>query len=496
MLFGIFAKFSDIRHIMNKIKQLFSRDDLRFWLPFVVAVKLILFTYFAFEFYHYRDPKAMVNGLAATTGDTPGYYNPAQAVADGLGYNSSCRMPAFVPIYSPLSMMLGEQNAKSAMVFIQLVFSILSVIALGRWAQRIIQRPYIFQWTVVLYALSSFVSIWDHYLMSDSFSTSFFIFSLYFLERYFTKRNISLLLLSGALLAWCVFFRQIFLVIYPAIAFILFIKEEKRILPFVKSGLVFILPLVISLFSWAQYNKAKRGEFIVLVSPLEECFGTYSKEYQAVAGYLIDMGYGEPFWEDGSLPQWMLRNKKNTPMPPIPDRHFTSVCNADSLEKLKNDYQLYLALPAAERDSIGELILSKAQLYKEVYKKEKWFNYYVLNRLRHVRVFLLPLQVDNLPGPSYPEMNPIEKAVKLFYLTFFTLITVAGFIAMLLLMKKNIALLAWFTPALSIFIALTVVLGYVEQRYIVPLYPMFLVATAAMFASLFRGRNSDDGITQ
>lgn len=445
-----------------------------------------MFSYFAFEFYHHRDASAMINGIAATTGDSPGYYNPAEAVAKGLGYNSTCRMPAFVPLYSPMSWILGEVNAKISMVFLQLIFSILSVIALGRWAQLLIQKPFVFQWTVVLYSLSSFVSIWDHYLMSDSFSTSFFIFSLYFLQKYFTDRKLWQLLLAGVLLAWCVFFRQIFLVVYPAFAIILFLMEERKWMRFIRTGVLFIAPLLIAILSWSAYTRARTGAAVILVSPLEECFNTYTKEYQALTGLLIDMGYGEPFWEDGSVPQWMLRSKKELPMPPIPERHFTSICSVDSLKALREDYRLFNSLSPQERDSIGQVILNKAERFSQAYKEENKINYYLLNRLRHVRVFLLPLKVDNLPGPAYAEMNALEKLVKLFYLGLFTLVTVIGSVAMVVMMRRNRIVAVWFAPAAFIFIALTLVLGYVEQRYMVPLYPMFLVCFAVALSSAFR----------
>jgi hypothetical protein len=53
-------------------------------------------------------------------------------------------------------------------------------------------------------------------------------------------------------------------------------------------------------------------------------------------------------------------------------------------------------------------------------------------------------------------------------------------------MRRNRIIAAWFAPAAFILIALTLVLGYVEQRYMVPLYPMFLVCFAVALSSVFR----------
>lgn len=470
-----------------------SDDRTRTWLPVVFVIKAVLFAYFGGQFYGHWEPALLTKGIAVSTGDSPGYYNPAEHFVQGEGYDSACRMPALVPLYAPFSFLLGADNAKVAMVVLQFLLSVISVIALGRWAQFLWKKPYVFQGVVLLYSISSFVSIWDHYLMSDSFSTSFFIFSLYFLSRHFEKESYRFVFLSGLFLAWAVFFRQVFLIAYPAVALLLFFGEKKNFTAFFKSGLAFIFPLTLAVGMWSQYTKVKTGERIWLVAPLENCFATYTGEYQALAGFMIDMGYGEPFWTEGSLPQWMLRSRENMPMPPVPERHFTSVCNADSLVLLREQYRMFIRSSGAQQDSIGQIIQSRVKLYREVYKSEHPLNFYFLNRLRHAKIFLLPMRVDNLPGPSYPEMNPLEKAVKIFYIFLFGVVVIFGVIAMILQMRKSVRIALWYLIPFSIFIALALVLGYVEQRYFVPVYPLMVVTSVAAIVGFIEKQNPGNG---
>lgn len=463
---------------MSIIKTWLNDFSWKRWLPLIVVIKLVVFLYFAFQL-KATSPDVLVGGWAATTGDTPGYYDPAQHLAEGKGYDSACRMPGLIPMYVPMAMLFGEEGAKISMIFLQFLLSAISIYLLGKWAYFIFKKKWVFIITVLLFAISSFTSIWDHYLMSDSYSTSFFIFSIYFLQRYQISQKNKSLLWAGLFLAWAVFFRQIFIVAFPIIFIILIIWNWKKWSLMLASLIVFIFPLVLSLGLWIGYNRQQFNREVVFTTPIEECFSTYSVEYQMMTKFLIDMGYGEPFWTDGSVVQWMIRSKENQKMPNIPDRHFTTQCNADSLMLLRENFRVYLKSESPVKDSAAVTLRERITRYSNAYHTEKKFNYYVLNRLRHAQQLLVPLRIDNLPGPAFHEMNFVEKIIKIFYLVLFTVVVIVGMLVMVgLFFTKNNSERWWWMLPLGLVFALTMILGFVEQRYLVPVYPFMIVAVA------------------
>lgn len=478
---------------MTKIIHWIKSASPRQWIWIIASIKLVLFTYYAVQFHNYWDSDMLVGDVGVTTGDSTGYYSPAKSFATGEGYNSVCRMPGVVPIYALFAVFLDHYSALVSVVFVQLLLSIFSVYLLGSFASSVFKSKYIFQLVTLLYAMSTFVSIFDHMLMSDSLSNSFFIFSIFYLNTSFEKYSWKRLLISGFFLAWAVFLRQIFLVVYPAIAFLLVIHYRNLWRQWFFGGLIFIAPLVISIGLWSQYTLKIAGKRIYLTAPIEDCFSTYTLQYQELSGLLIDMGYGEPFWTEGSLPQWMIRSKTNAKAPSISTRHFNSAFNADSLNILRNQYHAFLNSEGLTREELGKSFLDKVMFYRKTYRNENKWDYYVLNRLRHVQVFLFPMRLDNLPGPAFSQMNIFQKAIKLFYSLFFFIVAPLGLISLFwIFIKRPMREGSWSTIPLLLFATLAVVLGFVEQRYFVPIYPFCIIGVSVLISHILTRRFRTD----
>jgi len=471
---------------MKRLQQI-STISLKQWIASVVIFKVLMFVYFAFQYYYYWESERIVNGIAIETGDTFGYYRPATDLANGLKYENLCRMPGVVPLYTPVAALVGEQNAKVWMVFCQLILSIISIFILAQWAQDIFKGKFIFELILILYTLSSFTSVFDHLMMADSLSISFFIFFLYFLNKGIGLEKWKFFLFAGAFLAWSVFLRQIMLVVYPIAGLLMlhhFKAELKKMLLF--GGLI-VAPLVIAIGLWSQHTLGVSGRRIFLAIPVEECYSTYTKEYQAAAGLLIDMGYGEPFWTEGSLPQWFFRSDSTAKIPQIPNRHFDDLFSKKDLIELRNEYRAFARLSSKQRSEAGDHLRNEIEKTRTEYKHNHKLDYYVLNKLRHARIFLMPLKLENIPGPSFQDMSMFQKSVKLFYLLFFSIIAPLGLLVLTyLLFKLTWSQRIWIMFPLSIFITLTFVLGFVEQRYFAPIYPFCIVGLSVVVSNLLK----------
>lgn len=457
-------------------------------LGFIFVVKLFIFIFFNAEFHSHWDPKMLSGDLAVATGDTRSYYAASENFAEHGVYNNNCRMPGVLPIYAPLHWMFGPEMAKDAVVILQFIVGIIAVLVLGKLAWKWTKSKVVFLFTIMLYSLSSFVSIWDHFLMADSFSTSFFIFSVYYLWKGLKNYNWYFVLLSGMFLAWAVFFRQIFLVVYPVVAILILLENYRTWKTMIINGALFIAPLLVSIGLWVNHQSNHLSQAYFLVSPVSDCYATYTDEYQSLSLFMIHMGYGEPFWEKGSVVRWMMVYNENDEVPPIPERHFNNEMNLDSLKALRLEYHIYQNTENGPiKNVIGKDLIARVNRYENAYKQNNKWGYYIFNRLRLFRLFVLPMQVDNLPLPALHKMNILEKGAKIFYLLLFSLVALVGLLVVIqdLFFTKSSYRWWWCIP-LSILLTLSLILGFVEQRYFVPIYPFLLIGLAIFVARFFR----------
>lgn len=455
------------------------------WWCIVFAVKAVLFLYYADQFRKYSLAELVKNQWAIATNDTSGYYSPLENAAQGEGYDTMCRMPALYPIYVPVSKMAGPDTAYLVVVFFQWFCSAVSCILLALLATSWFRSERIFAPVVLLYAGSSFVSIWDHYLMSDSLCVSLFIAAIYTLSRFISTGRYSLLLLAGALAVWTVFFRQIMVITLPLYAFMLWWSASVHWRSAVKASIVFYIPVALALGAWTTRNYIQYNRVVFLVVPLHECYESYSLQSTGINEFVIRMGGDYMFWSKGSLAEWFHGNGAPSSIIPEAPTLFTSQANADSLVRLRSDFiRFKTASVQAEKDSAGSTVLEKLDRYTKAYAREKPWRYYVLNHLKQLRRFVLPTRLDNLPGPAAASMSVLQFALKAGYFALLLFVTVFGLIGAGLAVIKDKAYLAMVSWPLSFVIVLGFVFGYSEQRYLAPAYPFLLLFALFTLAHL------------
>lgn len=455
----------------------FSKTEIRRWAMVALFMKLVLFGWFAVNIYYYWESGKVHHVIAGIQGDTKTYYIPAEDFVQGNGYTSICRMPGILPLYAPVSYLFGPPAAKVFMIVIQFVCSVISVVLLGWIASVLFKSKRAMGYTVILYGISTFVSIWDHFLMSDSLSISFLIFSVYFIIRYLQTSKLRALIVSGLFITWSVFLRQIDVVAIPVLGLILLAYQWKQPIKIIRSVFVFAIPFVVCIGSWTYYNYQKTSRIIPLIAPFDECFKITSEQLNAIGDLVRAWGENSVHWTEGGSAQWLLTNDFKGSSPPVSPSVFTSRYNLDSLTQLKADFAAFQKLENhLQKDSLGSEILKKAKAYKSSYVAEYPLNYYFLNRLQLIRRFALPGYIDNVPGPPYPQMNILHKAVKGGSLLLLMLISILGFAgSLMVIIKRDFALILWLGIPWSVLFVLACVLGYIEQRYFAPIYPFFLI---------------------
>jgi hypothetical protein len=448
------------------------------WWAVVILLKATLFLWYAEQFRLYYQPDMVVAGWAIETNDTYGYYEPLQDAAEGRGYSTACRMPALLPVYVPAAYWFSPEVAKLTIVFIQWAMSVVSCILLALMATSWFRTERIFGVVAVVYAGSSFVSIWDHYLMSDSLSVSLFILSCYLLMHYLYEGKNSRLILSALFLVWSLFFRQIMIIVLPVYAGILLLDRSQPLLSRWRSAAIFCIPFVVFIGVWGSWNHQRSGKWTWLVTPLHQCYETYSLPSIGMSEMIIDMGQDYLSWSEGSLSQWMFAGDYRGERIPYLEQVQTTQLTADSLILLRNEFAQYRTLSKGDplKEELEQSLLEKQNRFVLYYKTEHSFDYYIINHFRHLRRFLWSNRLDNLPGPAASEMNIVQFALKAgFYILLLTLSTLGTAGLILVLFAPRHRLFAWAFFAGAFLFTLGFWFGYSEQRYLAPVYPFLII---------------------
>jgi len=460
-------------------------------LLFLAVIKLLMFTFFAVQFAQNTPPQWITSGIAISNGDTSGYYGPVESFVEGEGYNSMCRMPGLLPVYAPLYALLGKDNARAAIIILQLLIHILAAWFLARLAAWLTQSDWGYYLMLALYGLSTFVSVRDHQLLTDSFATSLLIICVFTFFRGLERQSARYLLFAGVLLAWAVFFRPVSLVFYLPFGLLILGTSGYSVVRTVKPALIFGIPLILSIGVWTTVNYARSGRIIPLQAPFTECFGYLSEEHLAIRKLIISMGEDYMPWSEGSAAQWFFRRMEGEPdFHPFDPEDFTQTYNLDSLKKLR---KAYLALDTvtdkASRDTAAALVARTALRYDAALRAERPAHVYVWNRLDLLRNYVLPRRLDDLPFPAYESMSWYHKLIKAGSFVLLIFVNIFGLLSWLWLFFRNPgpAVLIGLIPVL-ILIVLGPVLGYVEQRYLVPAYPILMLMIVTGSVSFLRMR--------
>ena len=454
-----------------------SNKEERKFIFALIVFKCLIFSYLVFQYANYWE-SGTVEGLAVHAGDTSGYFNPAESLAQGAGYSSICRRPAFVPIYSAVSAVFNPYIAFQFVILLQCVFGILSVIWVARIAAHLGQNKRAYYIAGIIYASSLLIAVWDSMLLSDSLGNSFLILAFYLAIRFKNELTWKLVFWSSLFLTWSIFFRQIHVLFIPVLYFLLLKRTQ-----FLKSSILFGIPLLLAFGSWTAYNYSKTNRFIPLVDSFSSCYGYMPEELIAIRDLVIAWGEDCQPWVPNSASNYLIA-KDGCTISPLVERHYTTAYGAQEVKRLKEDYhRFYYELEGTSKDSLGNEIVSRARKYKSAYMYEHPSDYYVLNRFRLMKQFLFPARIDNIPGPAFAQMNVIQKGVKVGSYALLLLVNALALVLFIPVVLKDLKNRWWLITGWLLFFVLGGVLGFIEQRYLVSCYFFFTIIVAVGISS-------------
>lgn len=477
--------FSRILALVNRLP---DPKNWKQWLPLIALLRLPLFLYKGWCFFEYEfHPQA---GWMVQAADSRTFYEPLISWMQGNGYGLPCRLPGLGFPFVPLAWLFGSELARNLVIILQFTATSISCYLLALIAIKVFGKRSIFLLVVLLYALFPLIASFDWKGSADSFHVSILIGIVWMLisEKFRTQRGVFLI---GAILAWGIFVKEIFVLLTPLFALYIFLKTRKNqnLQTSIKRVFILGLPSVLALAAWTGRNYSLYNKFIPLRAPVDWCYSSINPEVQAC--WKLVAAWGEDIGRFGPYSDWFRSEKYGDKDFPYRKDFMTSEYNLDSLSLLKDEVLGSLKTRQNITVESKSATVIKAQQYLESFKKEHPFQYYLGGRLSLLRKLWFPLRLDGLPFPAFSEMNVFQKLMKgsgvLLWLLSSISLLLAPFVFFKSIVRRNYDVLLLLAIPLAVAFSLSFIVGFVEQRYYLTALPFALVWFVAVLDNLISG---------
>ncbi|MDD3877886.1 MAG: hypothetical protein PHT69_14790 [Bacteroidales bacterium] len=491
------------------LKKIYHRlpqpDNWKFWVLIAFIVKSLFVIYFFSFVYSYDDNFSGFNwegSIAKAGGDAPSYFEPIENLINNGQYLDDYRMPGYGWIYYLLRWVFSKTISFNIIIIIQLIFSAISVYLLGKIAHIVFEIKKSFYITYFLYLTSTYVSIFDYVLMTESLTVSTIIISLYLFFCHIRSKSFIHLFFSGLFITWAIFLR-------PIVAPILLLYLIFLIYFFVKEGLlkklsvifIFLCSFIIIDGFWIARNYRIYQKLI----PLQK-----DRDFKSVVnGYGIHMrdfirsfGGNAEFWLPNSeslyfTPEsdyFIKAYEEDTLLSLIPHYIYTKDFNIDSLNRIREQIvKIYDPKTKASevKDTENEIIV-KFDNYQNSIKKEKPFLYYVFSRLISLkRIFINTDYNFGFIGYYFsPKHSVLFTIFSKFYIFFYYIVMIFGIIGFFMLITnknsyKNKKILLFIFLFFYFNTCYSLIFKENQSRYLTTAYPFLILSCQYFFFKLY-----------
>lgn len=427
--------------------------------------------------------------------DTHAYLNPIDHYFDKGSYEPHYRMPGYGFWYGLLLIVFPKVWALNFLILFQAICSGIGVYFLSILGGRITGSKKVFLISFVFLLGTTYTNWYDHYLMSESLTASFLIFSVYFFVQSWENPSVWNLIFSGLVFANLVFLRPVFLPIFGLFIFLVFWKFHYSIPKILRTCILFITPFLILDGIWI-YSGYKKFTKII---PLQESFlgPTQSNVfYEPAFRFIQSWGGNYLWWDPGAEIRYFGVGTDSLEYfdkdeIQFPEKIFTSRYNFDSLsvasERLKDLKVEKKLLSNTEFNRKSAIVYDSFSRFSESIQVEKPTLFHIESRISLIRQFFFTTKIRNpFYGLEFPFRDQFIRLKSFTYL--FTLIL--GYLSSIILLafakEKPIYLLLsgiiWYTLLIH-----PILLRVIENRYLMPSYSFI---TLVIVLSAFELKNS------
>ncbi|MGZ3884875.1 MAG: hypothetical protein ACXVDK_07160 [Bacteroidia bacterium] len=422
--------------------------------------------------------------LALVDGDALEYIAGAENIRINGLYYPDIRMPGYPVLLSALLSVFQLTYALDLLVLLQLAISAISVVVLANTAFLITRSRLVFTGVFCVYLFSTYISVYDKFILTESLSISFIIFSVYYFVRGFSFQNMRSLIFCGGFAALAVFLRPALFILLLSYAFFLLIQllmNKAEFRRFMLYGCYIVLPFLILDAVWIKRNFEWHHKFIPLMS-----FDLYDKQasdsyYREEVRFVEAWGGDIVHWEPKAEIRWFGCGRRFAADPAIrlPDYIYTSVYNADSLLHLRHEMRRF---DQDHDPALKKTICDQLQRYTVAFMTEKKFTYLFIPFRYVYKLVLNSGGTFNLFSRSFSQLGIADKLLKIAMILLYESIAIAGcLLACVWLFRFRshpfLGLLSCFIVADLVLIAF----GFrmCEYRYFAPNYPFCILLIIA-----------------
>jgi hypothetical protein len=495
---------------MNSVikRQLLNTDNFIFWvgLAFLLRLPIYAFLYFSLDISIYLASRGV---FAIEGGDTFSYFTPIENLLTKNIYANDIdniqtyagRMPGYGTLYYLFRLLFEQKGSINLIITFQILFSIISVFFLSKIAEHITNNKFVFYCTFLLAAVSTYSSIFDFYLLTESFTTSLLIMSVYFLFKYISSGKLMQLWVVGLLICWALFLKPYFLPVL--VLFSLYLLVELIIVkkwPLLKASIhcsIIWIPFIVIDTIWVIRNYQYFHKVVPLQINMQAGY-TYTQADIQLRQFVTAWGGDIISWNPKAEIRWFdafagrinQRDKGITSFDDtvvLPDYIYTKDFNIDSLRKLRQGIVIAndLAYQLNDKDKISLDVEHTLSIYTHSFQSQKPVTYHILVPLILLKKYLLHSGTYNLINKSYNQLNLFMKSIKIIYSLFYLVIVILGTYGVFTgLFSKNTKCLLVICISGYFTLLFPFVLRSIEYRYWVSAYPLYLILATIAFSSL------------
>jgi|GEM_PF-812588 len=419
-------------------------------------------------------------GIMFYGNDAHSYLDTIENLIDCGVYGFDCsgptafRMPGMLVFYGPLYLLFGK--FWGLQLFVLLNFA---VFAFGSYClYRLIKSRYGAQWgvlTVILLSLYLRLLTFGYVGMVELLASGLMMILIYLLAVN-DKIKTAHLLWSSAIVAELILLKPVLIVMTPVLAAYVFFRSRRSsyTTAFKHAALLASIPVCVML-TWNVRNYITFKQTTLLTTTLnmqggDHAFRTWCRvtgqEYQAFNG------------EDARAWFVLPSNSKYTDQfassNPFPAYVFTSYYNLDSLKSLRSDWHRAQLEPdtilAAKLDKNVE---TRFLTYTSSFQEENTFHFIVTARLIHLKNMLF-IRDSFAPFAGAEWYWSIMKAY--YFLSYYAIIALFFLFVFSVLLRrvKLDSTLALAFAVCIVYILAHITLGRIENRYLMPIMPLFV----------------------
>ena len=230
-------------------------ENWKFWLIVAFLLKFVVFIFFILFFSTKPDDIINIKGfIGYISNDTSSYIQPIENLIHHKDFSFlfQYRMFGYGLPYYLLRFVFESGTSLNIIIFIQYIFASISLYLLALFAFRIVNRFKIFIITFLGYFLFPIISFYDIAALTESFTSSFMLISVFLLVYKRTTFNIVII---GILLTWMAFLRPVCFPLFLLFFLYFIIKDYKKgILHLIRYSILFFLPLILFEGVWIAGN--------------------------------------------------------------------------------------------------------------------------------------------------------------------------------------------------------------------------------------------------